>query len=320
MQQILFLIVNIVLVYSQTPHKHTNPEVLILPSPEMSPAPEYKKHPEMSHGDKTAPQVLIAPEYQGLPPQPEDCPEDHLPSEPLPAPDCNENMNVPDNSTDCEEDNGHHVWNPAPDCDENMDLPDNSTDCEDDHLDLPNNSTDCEDNNGDHQGWNPSPDCDDSNVPSPSNSSDEFLGCSEESKAAFRKLEQHGQMCKDYIDSCLSPDEASTSVPTASLYLDQISSECRIILGNNCTNETLPKICDSWRKSLLDVTGRRFNDCKWTKTAKRQVGTVYYGSTTSYDTQVNSLNVEVNANGACNIVTSIIMWALPILIGIGFFD
>jgi hypothetical protein len=131
-------------------------------------------------------------------------------------------------------------------------------------------------------------------------------GSSEKSKGEVKKIRDYAVQIKEDIDSSLSSEEATTTIPTTILKLDQITVEITVTLGINSTQQTLNKICETWRSSLTKNCGREFNDCNWTKMSKRQAGAVYQGST---------MSPAPGSNGANQLLLSLILY-IP-LIGIG---
>jgi hypothetical protein len=107
-------------------------------------------------------------------------------------------------------------------------------------------------------------------------------GSSDKSKGQEKQIRDNAVQIKADIDQSISAQEATTTIPTTYLYLDQITVEITVTLGANGTQETLDIICDTWRNSLTKNCGREFNDCTWTQTTKRQAtGNVFQGSTVS---------------------------------------
>jgi hypothetical protein len=148
-------------------------------------------------------------------------------------------------------------------------------------------------------------------IPQPQSVSD---GSSDKSKGEEKKIRDNALQIKEDIDQSLSSEEATTTIPTTILYLDQITVQITVTLGANGTQDTtLTKICDIWRNSLKNTCGRDFNNCTWTPTTKRQAtGDVFQGSTVS----PAPATTPDGSNGGSLLFSSILSSIL--FVGIGF--
>jgi hypothetical protein len=86
--------------------------------------------------------------------------------------------------------------------------------------------------------------------------------------------------------------------------------EITVTLGINGTQEnTLPRICETLRRSLTKSCGREFEECEWKKISfKRQEGDIHQGTTVS---------PASTTSGAPQLLLSSILSSI-LFIGIGF--
>jgi len=105
---------------------------------------------------------------------------------------------------------------------------------------------------------------------------------SEQSQNAEKEINDHADSINTEIENNLLTNEANLTTSKTSLMSDVITVEITVTLLSNSTEQTLSKICDTWRKALTDSCGLEFDDCTWTRSVKRQSGSVYNGTTTAH--------------------------------------
>jgi len=96
-------------------------------------------------------------------------------------------------------------------------------------------------------------------------------------------INDHADSINAEIENNLQTNEASTTTSKTSLTANVISVEITVTLGSTSTEQTLTKICDTWRSALTGSSGLEFDDCIWTRSTKRQAGSVFTGTTTTHE-------------------------------------
>jgi len=123
-------------------------------------------------------------------------------------------------------------------------------------------------------------DDDDHKYPKSKRSSDDS---SVESRKVEIAINDHADIINAEIENNLQTDEANISLSKTSLRSNVISVEITVTLGSTSTEQTLTKICDTWRSALTGNSGLEFDDCIWTRSTKRQAGSVFTGTTTAHE-------------------------------------
>jgi len=126
------------------------------------------------------------------------------------------------------------------------------------------------------------PDNTDCGPEEPTKKRSEVDDSSEQSQNAEKAINDHAESINAEIENNLQTNEAKITTSKTSLMSDVITVEITATLLSNSTEQTLSKICNTWRKALTDSCGLEFDDCTWTRSLKRQSGSVYNGTTTAH--------------------------------------
>jgi len=98
-----------------------------------------------------------------------------------------------------------------------------------------------------------------------------------------KAINDHADSINAEIENILQSNEATTTISKTSLRSNVVSVEITVTLLSTSTEQTLSKICETWRNALTDSCGLDFDDCTWTRSIKRQAGSVYTATTTSHE-------------------------------------